>query len=448
MRSMLVVSGVVLAAGCASAGCASGGLPARTHDAAPLFRLATVDTPSTDFEALFPKRAKPVAATPVPATPLPPAPGARDGVSVELRLEDAQGSAVLAPRIIAFHGKRARVEMFEQAAYVREFDVERKDDACIVDPVIGIAQDGVFVEFTSRPGARGTDLAWSIRVARLRRPMDEESWVDAKGNRLTLQLPTWDRSEAEGLRSMAPGVWGLLARLPDVRGGSVAVLARVTPEKVEFSSADEDARDIGLIDPTSTGRPSPHLEAEFPDSLPARAERAALEAAPGGRIDLRAVAFPSDLAAGSVVEAAAAEAALSRAEAVEPGDLRWVTGLVPGARAACLLDESFIKDYDLEGCCDMRIADAVPGSQVSGLSAEVGRDGVLGLSWTTTPRRDRFTTTLGSGPPVAVEVLSPETYRASVVPGAEPRLVVLARLPGKRALGVLVRFRAEDPPAR
>ena len=82
-------------------------------------------------------------------------------------------------------------------------------------------------------------------------------------------------------------------------------------------------------------------------------------------------------------------------------------------------------------------------NHVSGLTAEVGEDGSLGLSWTTTAW-DRFSTTLGAaGPPVSLDIPLPTTWKARVVPGEAARLVVLAPLPGGRVAAVLVRFRPE-----
>ena len=324
-----------------AAGCASEGFPSRAHGAPALFRTATVDTPASPFFA------RPLR-EPVPDPALPPAAGAKDGVSIEVRFEDSDGGTILAPRITAFHGQRANVQVLQQVSYVADFEVERKDDACITDPVIAVAQDGVVLEMTARPAARGTALAYAVRLARLHRPIDVESYTDLQGNRLTLQLPCFDRAEAEGIRGMEDGVWGLLARLPDGRGGTLSVLARVVPERIEFSSEDEDARDIALIDPAAGPRRGAPFPAGGEDSLPARAARAPLPASLPGRLDLTAMTFPSDLPPGSVVEAGAAAGSFEGAEPVEPGDLQFVTGLVPGARAACLLEETYVKDYRIE----------------------------------------------------------------------------------------------------
>jgi hypothetical protein len=404
-----------------AAGCASGGSPPRSHDAADLFRTATVEAPVR------------------PPVEMEPAAGARDGVSIEVRFETSKGETVVAPRLTTFHGQRAKVQVVRQTSYVADFDVERKDDAFIVDPVVKIAPDGVFLEMTARPGTRGSVLAYSIRVARLQRPLAVETYTDLQGNRLSLQLPTWDRTEAEGLRGMEDGVWGLLARLPYGKGEFLTVLARVAPEKLEFTSKDEEARDIGLIDPGHVPAPEPAIEG---NSLPDRAARAALPEAPAGSLDLRAITLVTDLPPGSVAEAGAV--ALDAASSLDRGEARMVTGLVPGARLACLLDETFMERFVQDPVDRPVTVDPVPAVRVSGLTGVVGEDGSLGLSWTTTPRWERFSyAPAGDERHLSVEKPWSETWKARVVPGEGPRLVVLAALPGGRAAGVLVRFRQE-----
>lgn len=417
MKALLVATAVL-------AGCASGGIAPRFHDAASLFRTATVGKPADP-----------------PHAALAPAADAKDAASIEVRFETSKGETVLSPRITAFLGQRANVQVVRQVAYIADFDIEISNVSTIMDPIVKIADDGIFLEMTARPGTKGTVLAWSLRTSRLKQPMDAESIDNLHGNRISIQLPTWERASAEGVRGMEAGVWGLLARLPSGTGEWVTVLARVTPEKLEFTSKEEDARDIALIDPAAEKpRAEPRAEADE-DSLPARAAKAALPESRAGSLDLRALTFVSDLPPGSVVEAEAA--ALGTAFPLEPGSLQWVTGLVPGARAACLLDETYVKDFNVEaGNTSLGTRDPVIANHVSGLTAEVGEDGSLGLFWTTTAW-DRFTTTLGAGPPVSLDVPQPTTWKARVVPGAAARLVVLAPLPGGRVAAVLVRFRQE-----
>jgi len=418
MRDLFVATAALLA------GCASAGIPPASRDAAPLFRTAAVSVPAAQ-----------------PPVAIDPAKGAKDGVSIEVRFETSKGVTVIAPRITAFLGGRANIQVADQTSYIADFDVERGQDAAVMDPIIGIANDGIYLEVTARAGTKGTALAWFLRTARLKKPLGVESFDDLHGHRLSLQLPTWERAEAEGVRGMDDGVWGLLARLPGGNGETVSVMARVAPEKLEFTSKDEDARDIALIDP-SAERPR-----DFGDpvagenTLPARAARAALPESPRGTLELRAVTVASDLPAGSVVEADGA--ALGTALPLDPGSLQWVTGLVPGARAASLLDETFVKDWDMEtGMGGLITKDPIIGSHVSGLTAVVEEDGGLALSWTTTAW-NRFTTTPGFDSPISLDVPDGSTWKARVVPGAAARLVVLAPLKDGRVAAVLVRFRPE-----
>ncbi len=412
MRTLLVA---VVLAGCASD-------PARDRAAAPLFRTAAVEVP--------PARPEPI---------LPPVAGARKGVSLEIRFETSDGTTVLAPRITAFAGRRANVQVLRQTAYVRDFDVAKKDGTAVADPVIGILQDGIALEVRAHPAERGTLLSWVVQAARVREPMAKETFTDLQGNRCTIQLPTVDRSEAGGVRALADGVWGLLARLPDGKGGTVAVTARATAVDLEFDTAAEDARDIALVDEEAS-------PGNRDSVLP---EVAARPGAPAGSLEVRAVALRTQLPAGSVVEMSALGGAAL--EPLAPGDLAAVTQCVPGARVACLLDESFVGDFRYEKDPAPETVDPVVEVRVSGLEAAVGEDGLLDVRWTTTPRWDRFRFAPAGTHDlrrVSIERPASSTHAARLVPAPGTRLVVLAALADGRSAGVLVRFLPEETLAR
>src|SRR5688572_16327784 len=137
MRTLLAAASI-LAAGCAS------GAPSPSRDAAPLFRTATVGTPGE-----------------APAPSIEPAKGARDGVAIDVRFQTSTGEVVLAPRLTAFMGGRARVQVVSQTSYVADFDMEVSNGSTIVDPRVAIAEDGIVLDLTARPGSRGTALAFS-----------------------------------------------------------------------------------------------------------------------------------------------------------------------------------------------------------------------------------------------------------------------------------------------
>jgi hypothetical protein len=431
MRAALPTLAVVLVTGCAS-----GGPPPRSHAAPELFRLATVGS----------------AADPPPIVGAG-GPETVATISLEVRLETSGGQTVVAPRLVVLSGLRANVQVLQQTSYIANFAVERKDGAALVDPVVALAEDGVRIELVPRaePGEGGsTTLAYEVKRSRVHRPFDQHRFADLQGNPLTIQLPTFDRTEASGVRDLAPGVWGLLARLPDGAGGTVAVLARAST--LRGNPMPDGPRDgeefLGLEKASGGGSGTPAAAPESrgdDDSLPARAAKAALPAAPPGRLDLRAILLRTDLPAGSVVEEEAAAEALAGAEPLGSGHLQLVTGLVPGARVACLLDEAFVKDYDIQNYS--ATFEPILGNHRSGLTAQVGEDGALRLSWTTTPKWERFEWSPNhDGNLLAIEIPGSETQEARVVPSAGTRLVVVARLADGRAAGVLVRFRPEEEP--
>jgi hypothetical protein len=413
-----IVAAALLAAGCASA-------PVRSRDAAPLFRVAVEGTPATAFLATLPPRKPAVVAD------LPPAAGARGGVVLEIRIETSKGETVLAPQIAAFHGQRANVQVLRQVAFVSDFDVEKRDGAAVASPVVGIRNEGIFLAMKALPAERGTLLSFAARTDRLKSPMDVESFTDLQGNHLSLQLPVVERTEAGGVRALEEGAWSLLARLPDGEGGTLTLSARARAAMLEFSSKDEDARDIALVDEGARpGEPEGPVAAAMPRTGEAT-----------GILDVDAVSLRTDLPAGSVLE----EEIAADPRPLAPGDLRLATQWAPGARVARLLDEAFVQDYAYSAEPPATV-DPVVASRVSGFEASVGEDGVLAISWTTTPRWDRFTVApAGAGEPHRFSVERPWsatcTARLPKAPGT--RYVVLAPLGGGRAAAAVVRFRTE-----
>ena len=314
--------------------------------------------------------------------------------------------------------------------------------AFVADPVIGVLQEGAVVELTAlRAGDGGpTTLAWELRTARLQRPIEAFPARDLHGNTMTIQLPTLHRADAAGVRPVEDGVWSLLARLPDAEGKPFSVLARVKPIRRAEEAVESGWFELNEPVRWSSSDPPP----DEGDSLPARAARGEIEDAAAGLLEVRGVVLSTELAAGSVVEAAAAAVALDRAVPLDPADLGVSTGLVRGARATCLLQETYVRDYDIESVGIMgqdSTADPEVGEQVSGLVAEVDEGGALRLSWTSTPEWNRFqfspAPNLGM---LAVDVPTSAVREARVVPGEGTRLVVLARLEDGRSAGVLVRF--------
>ena len=435
MDRRLAVATLALAA----SGCASPWPPPRSREAAPLYRLAC-----TEPDPKYPASRGPSEET-AKAGNSGRVPYANDGplvgLSVEIRVDGQDGRSVVAPTLLTVPGRPSSVEVFEQLAYVRDFDVERKDDAFIADPVIGILQDGAVVEVTAlRDGAGGaTTLAWEVRTAEVRRPLETFPARDLSGAEMTIQLPSLHRADAAGVRRLEDGVWSLLARLPDAGGRPFSVLARVKPVRLNDGREDD-----GSAEAADGGRATTVFEG---DSLPARAARGEIGDAAPGLLEVRGVVLRTDLAAGSVVEAEAASRALDGAVPLDPADFGVATGLVRGARACCLLQESYLKDYAIEGVGGLATADPEVGEQVSGLVAEVEEGGALRLTWNSTPDWQRYQFTpdadAAAGRRLALERPTATVREARVFPAEGTRLVVLSRLEDGRSAGMLVRFRAD-----
>ena len=435
MDRRLAVATLALAA----SGCASPWPPPRSREVAALYRL-TCTEPDPNYHTS--KRGPGEVARSGSSGRVPYAnDGPLVGLSVEIRVEGDDGRGVAAPTLITVPGRPSSVEVFEQLAYVRDFDVERKDDAFIADPVIGILQEGAVVEVTAlrNPAGGSTTLAWEVRTARVRRPLDTFPVRDLDGREMTIQLPTLHRADAAGVRPVEDGVWSLLARLPDADGRSFCVHARVKPIRLTDGREDD-----GSAEAADGGRETAVFEG---DSLPARAARGELDDSAPGLLEVRGVVLRTDLAAGSVVEAEAVARALDGAVPLDPADLGVATGLVRGARACCLLQETYLKDYDIEGSGSLATADPEVGEQVSGLVAEIEEGGALRLTWNSTPDWQRYQFTpdadAATGRRLALERPTATVREARVVPSEGTRLVVLARLEDGRSAGVLVRFRAD-----
>ena len=441
MGRLPVVASLALAA----AGCASPWPPPRSRAAEPIFRLAA-ERPA-----------------PPPAPALPTRSAGNPAISIEIRVDGGDGRTVVAPRLATWHGQRANVSVFNEIAIVRDFDVEVDGDSFIADPAIGIVQEGVVLDMTARPSSTPgrTALAYEVRTAHLRRPVETFPVRGPSGDPLFVQTPTLDRSGAAGVRPVEHGVWSLLARIPGAGDEPLSILARV--EEIRFEGEPVPIGEVlpeGFAEEAALAAEEPEPERErrprapvlVPpsflhgrgESLPKRAAEAPLPEAPSGHLEIRAVVLRTEFEPGSVAEAHAVAGPLSGAEPLARTDLHLATGLVPGARAECLLQESFVKDYRLQAAGRTATADPEVGEQLSGLAAEVEEGGALRLTWVATPSWETFTfDPAGDGGRLALEIPSSTTHEARVVPGEGTRLVVLARLADGRSAAVLVRFRSE-----
>lgn len=74
-------------------------------------------------------------------------------------------------RLTVASGQRGRVVIVNQTAFIERFDVERTPQAAIADPVIGVAQDGVLLDFVGSVDDGEVALELHVQANRLQRPV-------------------------------------------------------------------------------------------------------------------------------------------------------------------------------------------------------------------------------------------------------------------------------------
>ncbi|MFV1957799.1 MAG: hypothetical protein ACC662_00155 [Planctomycetota bacterium] len=141
-----------------------------------------------------------------------------------------------APRLTTFDGQKADISVLGQTSYVKDYDV--RTDAkgrTMVDPVIGMVQDGLVVEATASI-LDGNRIALDARVsyAELRRPIDEMETTIA-GQTVTIQLPEVTVAKAHATIDLDPGDWACLEGFGQGKVGVRVLLIHV--QKVRRADA-------------------------------------------------------------------------------------------------------------------------------------------------------------------------------------------------------------------
>jgi len=98
---------------------------------------------------------------------------------------------VTEPKLMVYNTSRANLTVANQVSYVGDFDVEIAQAAAIADPIVRVAQDGVFLDVRPTVSADRRYITLDVRptVATLRRPIPTFQTSLGFGSPVTLQLP-------------------------------------------------------------------------------------------------------------------------------------------------------------------------------------------------------------------------------------------------------------------
>ncbi len=361
----------------------------------------------------------------VPAVQLDGMDGPHYVVETRFRVVRSGRPRVLtAPKIGVQPGQLSQVTVLNQLSFVQDYDAEVSEGSWVVDPIIGILQDGVTLDLLVVPVEGDASSAWvgfDATAADLRTPIRKKTVRFTRGGAPgKVQLPKLDLGRSSGVRKVEIGSTLTLARLPAPDGsGRIELTASVT--------AVGDVTQVALPGVTAERAPA------APEPLSVDAERAwGLDTTD---VDLRAMvaeaanatsgnaavvldfvmvdaALPSTL----MTEQAARE--LIRRRARHFGRLELTSAAVSGARIASLLQTSYVQDYDVivpdghERDAPLpkgwpTVADPVIGTILSGRDArlERGEDGTtLHVRWAWPYTMPDFETDLGAGPTVTIEL--------------------------------------------
>jgi hypothetical protein len=438
-RSSVAVVGIALV----SSACASAPFP--TAPDRPLFRLET--TGVADGAAPDPRPGG-LSAPATTASPAVTAPAAdkRIAYTTSIRLVRPDGTTLTAPRLTAFAGQHANIVLVRQTAFIQDFDVEAQDDAYIVDPVIGMLNEGTVLDLVVVPAiGRAGEAAVGLRLRSVaaRKPIPTRTFeiAGAPGSEpVTIQTPRIEEVEVSGAQRLALGRETEWARVPDPAGGEdLRVLGRV------------DVADVAALDAQQD------VHAETPDLSPfvdGRVQRAPTAPTPAEEVALRRLATAAAAAASSGtlrvtavrVPAGAHDADAATAAPLGTLSVRTVAG--EGARVADTLREAYLADWnarDWNSRSDVGPWDPMVDAAVSGLEAVVGPGATLRLRWASVARFDSFVSPQQEGPALAIDI----PWKAAAtrdVPLAPGRSVhPMFRLPDGGTAAVVVEFTPDQP---
>jgi len=148
-------------------------------------------------------------------------------------LERMNDGKITAPRVLVYPFQQAELTAVEQHAFIQDFELKIFEDVEIADPVIGIAESGVHLQFRCIPLAGG-ELSIDAKIdhSTVAQPIPfVERTIGAQGQHVTIQIPEITTIRLNGRFELSPGKTLLMASTePD---GTQEVLVLVQAKRVE-----------------------------------------------------------------------------------------------------------------------------------------------------------------------------------------------------------------------
>jgi hypothetical protein len=122
---------------------------------------------------------------------------------------------VSSPRVTTYDGQRANVSILNQVSYVQDYDVEhgkdeRGEDGVIIDPIIGVIQEGVTIDLKAHlEDAGSVRLEFVGTWSAVRQPIAERE-IEIAGHEVKVQLPEIFVAKTEATAALADGGYVLI----------------------------------------------------------------------------------------------------------------------------------------------------------------------------------------------------------------------------------------------
>ncbi len=147
------------------------------------------------------------------------------------RIAQQPGASVIsAPRLTVYDRQKANVSVLNQISFVQDYDVEQaKDGSSIADPIIGVIQEGLVIDFTPTLSndRRWVELAFAGTFSALRKPIAEKKLSVGPGPDVTIQLPQIDVGTIKATVRAPEGGWVLLGGSVEFQTGTNKRVERV-----------------------------------------------------------------------------------------------------------------------------------------------------------------------------------------------------------------------------
>ena len=121
---------------------------------------------------------------------------------------------ISAPRLTVYDRQKANVSILNQVSYIQDYDLEVSNEVTIADPIIGVIQEGILIDFTPScaKDGRTIQVAFEGTFSSLQRPIPEKeiSLAGGAGKKVTIQLPQLEIGRIRETVEVADGGWVLM----------------------------------------------------------------------------------------------------------------------------------------------------------------------------------------------------------------------------------------------